>query len=206
MIINKIPLSVIRRNDISNATVVSSSFQYSGNTQTLSFKYGGVTLVKGTDYTVSGTDSAIDVGNYMVTITGIGDYTGTKTVSWSITKGYDYYGEYTIKVNGTTVPLDTLHECEVRSLGVNTDITVNVSYTFRGTIRPTDQSFVKLGVYSGTDYTKTFISESKGGQTASITYTVRFSSASGNARLAFENGSNNYRYAYAATVKLYAGS
>jgi len=45
--------------------------------------YGTTTLVKGTDYTVSYADNTA-VGTATVTITGIGNYTGTKTATFTI--------------------------------------------------------------------------------------------------------------------------
>lgn len=44
------------------------------------------TLTPGTDYTLSGTTSAIAAGSYSLTLAGHGNYTGTLPVSWQIQK------------------------------------------------------------------------------------------------------------------------
>ena len=44
------------------------------------------TMVSGTDYTVSGATSGTAVNTYTVTVTGTGNYTGSKTADWKITK------------------------------------------------------------------------------------------------------------------------
>lgn len=44
------------------------------------------TMVSGTDYTVSGATSGTAVNTYTVTITGTGNYTGSKTADWKINK------------------------------------------------------------------------------------------------------------------------
>lgn len=75
--------------DIANATVTlgaSLTFNGSAQTQTVaSVKLGSVTLRAGTDYKVAG-NIATDAGNYVLAVMGIGDYTGTLWVDWSIAK------------------------------------------------------------------------------------------------------------------------
>lgn len=46
--------------------------------------HNGKTLEAGKDYEIEGSFSATEVGTYSVTITGIGAYTGEKTVDWEI--------------------------------------------------------------------------------------------------------------------------
>ena len=76
-------------NNIANATVTlgaSLTFNGSAQTQTVaSVKLGSVTLRAGTDYKVAG-NIATDAGNYVLAVMGIGDYTGTLWVDWSIAK------------------------------------------------------------------------------------------------------------------------
>ena len=75
--------------DIANATVtLGASLTYNGSAQTqtvASVKLGSVTLRAGTDYKVAG-NIATDAGNYVLAVMGIGDYTGTLWVDWSIAK------------------------------------------------------------------------------------------------------------------------
>ncbi|SEA54542.1 hypothetical protein SAMN04487851_10837 [Prevotella sp. tc2-28] len=47
---------------------------------------GSVTLTEGTDYTVSGISAQTEAGSYPITITGKGEYKGTKTVNYNITQ------------------------------------------------------------------------------------------------------------------------
>ena len=78
-----------QKKDIANATVTlgaSLTFNGSAQTQTVaSVKLGSVTLRAGTDYKVAG-NIATDAGNYVLAVMGIGDYTGTLWVDWSIAK------------------------------------------------------------------------------------------------------------------------
>lgn len=71
---------------ISGATIASIAKQtYNGKPKTPAVKvsYEGKTLVNGTDYTVSYSNN-VNIGKASVKITGIGDYSGTKTVSFQI--------------------------------------------------------------------------------------------------------------------------
>ena len=75
--------------DIANATVTlgaSLTFNGSAQEQTItSVALNGDTLAEGTDYKVAG-NIATDAGNYVLAVMGIGDYTGTLWVDWSIAK------------------------------------------------------------------------------------------------------------------------
>lgn len=53
--------------------------------------YSGTTLVKGTDYTLSYTSDHTNTGSKEVTITGIGNYTGTKTIPYQIVEASTTY-------------------------------------------------------------------------------------------------------------------
>lgn len=78
--------------DLSDAhiEITSDPFWADGTKKTVAYtvKLGDKTLVKGTDYTVSG-DSATAAGDYTLTVTGKGIYKGTATASWSIGKLYN---------------------------------------------------------------------------------------------------------------------
>ena len=71
--------------DITAATVTTSDFTYDGTAHTpdVTVKLGDKTLEKDTDYDVS-VDKQTDAGSYKLTITGKGNYTGTKVVDWTI--------------------------------------------------------------------------------------------------------------------------
>ena len=75
--------------DIANATVtLGASLTYNGSAQEqtiTSVTLDGTTLNEGTDYKVAG-NIATDAGNYVLAVMGIGDYTGTLWVDWSIAK------------------------------------------------------------------------------------------------------------------------
>ena len=74
---------------LSSATVTLSttSYTYNGSarTPTPTVKLNGTTLTKGTDYTVSYSDN-INAGTATVTITGIDNYSGTATKTFTINK------------------------------------------------------------------------------------------------------------------------
>ena len=127
---------------ISEATVTLSqtSYTYDGKAKTpsVTVKLDGKTLVLNTDYTISYSNN-IQVGTATVTITGKGNYTGSKTASFTITKApedtqkadiskatlaldktsYTYDGK--AKTPSVTVKLDG------KTLVLNTDYTVSYS-------------------------------------------------------------------------------
>lgn len=80
-------INEVARTNISSCTVTLSktSYIYDGTAKkpTPTVKYGSTTLYQGTDYTVSYSNN-IQTGTATVTITGIGNYTGTKTANFSI--------------------------------------------------------------------------------------------------------------------------
>ncbi len=72
--------------DISNATIDAIANQtYTGSAikPKVTVRYNGKTLAEGTDYTCSYSNNT-NVGTARVTVTGIGNYTGTKTASFAI--------------------------------------------------------------------------------------------------------------------------
>ncbi len=75
--------------DISKATVTlaKTSYTYDGKAKkpSVTVKLAGKTLVLNTDYTVSYSNNT-SVGTAKVTVTGKGNYTGEKTVNFTITK------------------------------------------------------------------------------------------------------------------------
>ena len=76
----------INPKNASNLTINSIAAQtYSGSakTPTVTVKDGTTTLVSGTDYTVSYSNN-INAGTATVTITGMGNYTGTKNANFTI--------------------------------------------------------------------------------------------------------------------------
>lgn len=68
-------------------TLSASSFPHTGNpiTPTVAVKDGSTTLTEGTDYTVSYTDNT-NVGTAAVTVTGMGNYSGTIRKTFEIVK------------------------------------------------------------------------------------------------------------------------
>ena len=72
--------------DISEVSLtISGTYVYSGDTQnaTLKLKDGSYTLKKNTDYTVKYKNN-VNAGNAVVTITGIGNYTGSRVKTYKI--------------------------------------------------------------------------------------------------------------------------
>ncbi len=86
-ITEKLPAPVATKTSISKATAKFSAtaVSYTGKSKMpkLTVTYGGKTLVKGKDYTVSGKNCK-NPGKATITITGIGNYTGTKTMNFYI--------------------------------------------------------------------------------------------------------------------------
>ena len=61
------------------------------HTQTATVTYGTTTLTENTDFTVSGDVTKTDAGSYTLTVTGIGNFKGTKDASWTIKPATNYY-------------------------------------------------------------------------------------------------------------------
>jgi gliding motility-associated-like protein len=70
--------------DISIASIADVVYQGFANTPSPVVKDGSTTLTEGTHYTVSYSNN-VNVGTATVTVTGIGNYTGTKSVNFNIT-------------------------------------------------------------------------------------------------------------------------
>ena len=75
---------------IADATVELSetTFTYNGSAQqpTVTVKLGDKILTENTDYTVDYSDKSINAGEYTVTVTGTGNYSGTVTATYTINK------------------------------------------------------------------------------------------------------------------------
>jgi hypothetical protein len=107
--------------DIMDAETNMHDLVYTGEEQIPLFDvtYHGSTLTEGVDYRVSGDISATDAGNYTITITGMGLYSGRKEVSYQILSSATKVAKITLNSSSTT-------------LGVGKDITL------KATITPTD--------------------------------------------------------------------
>ena len=77
----------IAKRDINDCSIYEiSDVEYTGNkvTPAVRITINGMSLTEGTDYTLS--SDSIKAGNGKATITGIGNFTGTRTASFKITK------------------------------------------------------------------------------------------------------------------------
>lgn len=112
------PVWVDEPADIANASVTlgaSLTFNGSAQEQTIaSVTLGGTPLNEGTDYKVTG-NIATDAGNYTMAIMGIGDYSGTLFVEWTIAPA-----QGSISVSETSVNI-------IGAAGTTKQITVNVT-------------------------------------------------------------------------------
>ena len=75
-----------KQTDLSNATVNVSNLTYNGQEQFVkaTVTLNGKTLIEGRDFDLEGEYFARNVGNYTVSIKGIGMYCGTKKVTYSV--------------------------------------------------------------------------------------------------------------------------
>ena len=154
--------------DITINPISAVTYNGSAQTPTVTVKDGTITLVSGTDYTVSYSNN-INAGTATVTVTGMGNYTGTKSANFTITKApltitaksYTikqgkplpaFEAEYTGFKNGetssvlTTLPTITTYATSSSAPGTY-DITVsgataqNYSFNYvKGTLTITDPS------------------------------------------------------------------
>jgi hypothetical protein len=117
-------------------TLANTSYLYDGTAKTpsVTVKLDGKTLVLNTDYTVSYSDN-IKVGTAKVTITGKGNYTGSKTVSFTIIGAADQnpttsitcqkmvykvaYGTKSFKINASSESKMTFSSSKPKIAAVN---------------------------------------------------------------------------------------
>ena len=90
------------KTNISGATVTAANQTYTGSAlrPTVTVKLNGKTLTLGTDYTVAYSNN-IEVGTATITVTGKGDYTGTATGHFTISKAAEPVKTGWQQVNGT---------------------------------------------------------------------------------------------------------
>lgn len=136
-----------------------STFTYDGTTKTpsVTVKYGSITLKAGTDYTVTYTDYT-KVGIATITITGIGNYTGTTTKTFTITpKAVDpltvTLGTTSYTFDGTSKTPTVKVNDGVTTLTAGTDYTV--AYQDNANVGSAKVIITGAGNYTGTT-TKTF--------------------------------------------------
>jgi hypothetical protein len=100
---------------IEKATIDSCTAEYSGkmmwnNGQAISpeitLKLGNYTLVKGTDYTVTYNNNQNETTKAEINVTGTGNFTGTKTYYFEITRNRTDINDSSIKVNASDLEYD----------------------------------------------------------------------------------------------------
>ena len=142
---------------IANATVELSGgpFTYTGTEQqpTVTVKLGDKILTENTDYTVDYSDKSINAGEYTVTVTGTGNYSGTVTATYTITPA-------ALTITGATLASKTYDG--------TTNATVE-SVTFNGLVNSESLTL-------NTDYTATAVfDDANAGRDKSATVTVTLS-------------------------------
>ena len=117
-------------------------------------KDGETTLIENTDYTVTAPSGTVqDAGNYTYTITGIGNYTGTKEATFTIKAKETNCGAITLveDQNGVTAIFDGTSD---ESITITDDIEVN-SVTYNRTFTEGKPSTVMLPFSLGEGQTLT---------------------------------------------------
>ena len=66
-------------------------YDASEHTQGVAVKFGETTLTKDSDYSLSGDITKTQEGTYTITVTGAGNFTGSKTATWKIKPATNYY-------------------------------------------------------------------------------------------------------------------
>ena len=105
-------------------------------------------LTEGVDYTITG-NTATDAGDYTMTITGIGNFTGTYEAPWSIDKANPEASHFTF-----TPPSDLVYDGTAKEATVTTDAIgmgkFTVIYADTGGYLidniPTDAGLYKVGI------------------------------------------------------------
>lgn len=123
---------------LANATVSSIANQtYTGSaiTPSITVKDGSKTLVKDTDYTVSYSNN-VNAGTATVTITGKGNYTGTRTLNFTIVKKEEPKPQVPTQITSPSVSVN-------QSAGSISKITIGTSVqSFRASLN--EKNYVKV--------------------------------------------------------------
>ena len=139
-----------------------STFTYDGTakTPTVTVKYDETELKLGTDYTVSGKTSATDADTYTITVACRGNYTGSNTAEWEITRAKPERDDFTITGLRTEdydgKPKTVSVELKPRIFGMG-DVTVKYAGS---TTAPTDVGSYAVTIEidnTGANYTNTTI-------------------------------------------------
>lgn len=121
------------KTDITNKTA-SISKEYSGADQVLVITIDGKQLVEGTDFAVVGTEPTA-VGTHTIKITGAGLYTGTATVTYTITKASKPVVTVATKaLNVVKKPVKASSlkkKAKTINLGVKTPVKTKITYTVK---------------------------------------------------------------------------
>ena len=141
---------------IAKADITATDVSYTGEAQTPEFTVtlGGETLIAGTDYTLNA-ESGIAVGEYSVTVTGIGNYADEATVKWTMSPkslaeaeitatvvtytGEAQTPEFTVTLGGETLIAGTDYALNAES-GIAADeypVTVTGKGNYTGTVSGT---------------------------------------------------------------------
>ena len=115
---------LLSNTDITIADIPSQTYDGTALTPVITVTDGTTPLTQGTDYTVS-PETATNTGEYEVTITGIGNYDGTATKTFTIVPQVTNYGAATITWDqtGKTATLDG-----VSDLPCNITVETNVNH------------------------------------------------------------------------------
>ncbi len=159
--------------DISSATLTlpATNYTYNGSARRplVTVVYGGKTLVSGTDYTVSYSNNT-NVGTATVTVTGKGDYSGTATTTFEITKGYS-----TI----TATPTSSSLICgQTTAIDVSVNSDGNLSSTSSDTSVATVKGLTITAVGAGTATITVTVQETDNYYLNRASFTITVSSAS----------------------------
>lgn len=172
------PVWVDEPADIANASVTlgaSLTFNGSAQEQTIaSVTLGGTSLSEGTDYEVTG-NIATDAGNYTMAIMGIGDYSGTLWVDWTIAPA-----QGSISVSETSVDIIGLP-------GTTKQVTVNITNGYGELVATSSAPNIATAFVSGNTLTITSVAASVAEGNATITVRlVGNYSAEGNVSVSVE--------------------
>ena len=103
--VKKSVTATVSYKDIGGATItLGTQKTYNGSAQDVvitSVEVDGTTLTKGTGYTITSGDTATDVGNNTLKITGKGNYTGEAQKEWTLQRATPTAGDFDTSVLGS---------------------------------------------------------------------------------------------------------
>lgn len=163
------------KKNLKYAQATAKAVTYNGKSQTakITVKMGDTTLVEGKHFTVTNSKKKKNAGTYTLKIKGIGKYSGTTTVKYTVKKA-----SQKVKVTGTKSYKASTLKKKAKSFRLNVTRKANASVSFKSstkkiTVSKTGKVTLKKGLKKGTYKIYVSTKSTKNYKAAKKTITIR---------------------------------